>query len=70
MKRFRMVSLLLVPGILATMPAAALHTRYLDIVNQKGDDKYLCYRSAEVRVRGSEGPPNQESSREEDPFSS
>jgi hypothetical protein len=36
MKRFRMVSLLLVPGILATMPAAALHTRYLDIVNQKG----------------------------------
>jgi len=32
MKRLRMVSLLLVLGILCSTPAAALHARYLDIV--------------------------------------
>jgi hypothetical protein len=36
MKRFRMFSLLFILGILATTPAAALHTRYLDIVIDKG----------------------------------
>jgi hypothetical protein len=43
MKRFRTVSLLLVLGILATTPAAALHTRYLDIIIDKGGDATVTF---------------------------
>ncbi|MDD1662208.1 MAG: hypothetical protein LUQ60_00465 [Methanomicrobiales archaeon] len=43
MKRFRMVSLLLVLGILAATPAAALHARYLDIVVDRGGNATVTF---------------------------
>ena len=43
MKRLRMVSLLLVLGILASTPAAALHARYLDIVIDRGGDATVTF---------------------------
>ncbi|MGA2935372.1 MAG: hypothetical protein ABSD81_09490 [Methanomicrobiales archaeon] len=43
MKRFRLVSLLLVLVILASTPAAALHARYLDIVVDRGGDATVTF---------------------------
>lgn len=43
MKRLRMVTLLLVLGILAITPAAALHARYLDIVVDRTGDATVTF---------------------------
>lgn len=44
MKRFRLVSLLLVVlAVLASTPAAALHARYLDIVIDRGGDATVTF---------------------------
>jgi hypothetical protein len=43
MKRFRLVSLLLVLVILASTPAAAFHARYLDIVIDRGGDATVTF---------------------------
>jgi hypothetical protein len=43
MKRYRVVPLLLLLGILASTPAAALHARYLDIVIDRGGDATVTF---------------------------
>jgi hypothetical protein len=43
MKRFRLISLLLVLGILATTPAAALQARHLDIIVDRNGDATVTF---------------------------
>jgi hypothetical protein len=43
MNRIRVVSLLFIAGMLASTPAAALHSRYLDIVIDRGGDATVTF---------------------------
>jgi hypothetical protein len=43
MKRFRVIALLLLLGLLAPVPAAAIHVRYLDIVVDRGGNATVTF---------------------------